>query len=399
MIIRMLLSVIAALTVTISGYYYIYQTIFLPLIGNKSPTFLIIYLLLCSLTFFGFLLIRILPHFLRKIVELIMFTWMGCSFIFFILCLITSPLQIYFAHTQNTHTHFSIYLFFIGIIVIVYSMFQALRKPSIVKTVISLPKTIPKEIDALTAVVLSDVHVSGLIGRRKMRQLVERVNALNPDFIFLTGDLMDGSLKQLHKEIDPLKNLRAKKEIIYITGNHEYYSGPIAWKEHFQNNFNWHILSNTAKIINANGVTLNILGIEDKHWLSYEKISRKQDQRLNASVEDLRQQRLHLETSQAAENCPPLENCLNILLAHQPKDAKNLKTHPWINLQISGHTHGGQIWPLKYLVIKDQKYNAGLYKVAHNQYIYVNQGTGFWGPPMRLGTRGEISLLSFKRMS
>ena len=389
MLIRLFIATLVALVILVSGYYYIYQTIFEPILGNGSSVWLVIFIALCSLTVLGFLLIRILPQIIRRFVELIMFTWMGCSFIFFILCILTVPLKIVISYFNYSQKIFSLCLFSGGIILIIYCMFQALRKPKIILASIPLSSSVPRQVENLIVVVLSDIHVSGLIGRRKMLQLTERVNQLNPDFIFLTGDLMDGSLKQLHKEIEPLRHLKAKEDIIYITGNHEYYSGPLAWKKHFETDFKWNVLSNSSKTIQWQGVSLNILGIEDKHWLAYEKIPKKQDQRLNTSVEHLRQGRSLIEKS------PPFENCLNILLAHQPKDAKYLKTYPWINLQISGHTHGGQIWPLKYLVKKDQKYTAGLYKIKENQYIYVNQGTGFWGPPMRLGSIGEITLMKF----
>lgn len=217
-----------------------------------------------------------------------------------------------------------------------------------------------------------------------MTKLAQQVNNLQPDIIFIAGDLMDGSLKQLQKEIEPLSKLKAKYGIIYITGNHEYYSGPQNWKQHFAEKFRWRVISNSSHTIKINDLKINILGIEDKHWLSYEKIPRKQDRRLLTAVH-------HLEHHGAEK-----ESSLNILLAHQPKDAKFLALYPFIDLQISGHTHGGQIWPLKYLVKKDQKFVKGLYQINEHQQIYINQGTGFWGPPMRLGTKCEITLMTFE---
>lgn len=388
---RVIFSILAVFFLCVFEHYIIYNGIFEPLFGDKNHILSTFFIFISLITFLGFFLIPILPQFIRRIPETILFTWIGALFILFLLCLFAIPIEIYFSQMAYPQKTLSFYLLIVGITMILYALFQALRKPSIVSTTVPLPSSIPPQIENLSVVVLSDIHVSGLIGRRKMTSLAQRVNKLEPDFIFITGDLMDGSLKNLIKEIEPLKNLKAKKDIIYITGNHEYYSGPLEWKNHFGNYFNWHVLSNSSKTIDVDGVTINILGIEDKHWLHYEKIPRKQDQRLNTSVEHLRQELRSLDKS------PQLENCLNILLAHQPKDAKYLRSYPWINLQISGHTHGGQIWPLKFLVIKDQKYNVGLYKIRHNQYIYVNQGTGFWGPPMRLGTRCEITHMKFKR--
>ncbi|MES2614214.1 MAG: metallophosphoesterase [Bdellovibrionota bacterium] len=391
MIIKFFIALIFALCFMILGHYYIYHRIFEPFIGANNAFWMSGFLLLCGMFFLGFFVIRILPQILKKIIEPIMFTWMGSLFIFLILCVLSFPIQMYFSYFGYSQKILSASLTVFGFCVIGYSIFQAFRKPAIISTFVPMPNTIPNEIENLVAVVLSDIHVSGLIGRRKMQRLVDMVNKLNPDVIFITGDLMDGSLKQLKKEIEPLKDLKAKEKIIYITGNHEYYSGPLVWKNHFKNYFNWLVLSNSSEILTFKGVTLNILGIEDKHWLNYEKIPRHQDKRINKSIDHLH------ESREKIDNVPPIENCVNILLAHQPKDARYLKPYPWINLQISGHTHGGQIWPIKYLVKKDQKYNVGLYKIQNNQYIYVNQGTGFWGPPMRLGTRCEITLMRFKK--
>ena len=391
MIIKFIFAIIFSLFITVFGHYFIYTIIFKPLFIHSSPVFLTTFIGFCALTFLGFLLVRILPHFLRKAIEFVMFTWMGAMFILFLLCAVSFPIQIYFYSQNLPQKPLSLAILFVGVFLILYSIFQALRQPSIIQTSVPLPSTLPESVENLEIVVLSDIHVSGLIGSRKMKKLVQRVNAIKPDFIFMTGDLMDGSLRQLKKEIDPLRHLKAKQKIIYITGNHEYYSGPLSWKNHFDKVFGWHVLCNSSTTLEVEDLTLNILGVEDKHWLHYEKISRKQDQRLNTSVEHLRR------TRESQETPVPYENCLNIFLAHQPKDAKYLKSYPWINLQISGHTHGGQIWPIKYLVLKDQKYNKGLYQIRPNQCIYVNQGTGFWGPPMRLGTQCEITLMRFKR--
>lgn len=391
MLFRLFIAILASFIIIMTGHYYVYERILGPLTNYDSSIFLKIFLLLCGLNFFGFLLIRIFPHPVRKLIEVVMFTWMGSVFILLLICIMTIPVQIYFSYFNYSQTSLSVSIFMTGIIIISYALYQALRKPAVIQCQVLVPQSIPKEVENLTVAVISDIHISGLIGRKQMEVVVDLVNKENPDLIFVTGDLMDGSLKQLQKEIEPLKNLKAHKGILYITGNHEYYSGPLVWKNYFEQEFKWKVLSNSSQILNINNVTLNILGVEDRHWLSYEKIPRTQDERFKVSVDHLTDQRL------LSSNNPPLENCLNIILAHQPKDTKYLKLFPWIHLQVSGHTHGGQIWPLHYLVKKDQKYVAGLHQVQENQFIYVNQGTGFWGPPMRLGSQREITVLKFKR--
>jgi hypothetical protein len=130
---------------------------------------------------------------------------------------------------------------------------------------------------------------------------------------------------------------------------------------------------------------VNVFGIEDRSSLHARHGVRRQDPRLKeAAATKTEQERM---------------GALNILLAHQPKDARLVRSFPWFDLQISGHTHGGQLWPLKIFVVSDQRYNTGLYALETGTQLYVNQGTGFWGPPMRLGTRCEISLLTFQRAS
>lgn len=384
MFLKMLFSITIALSVTLLGHYYLYLRIIDPIFG-KNQFWITTFTGLWAMTFFGFLILRIVPQFVRKIFETIMFVWMGTAFIFTIVCLLTSPLNLLLTYFNYNSIYLSYVVIFIGSSLTIYSIFQALKKPTIIRTEIPIKSSLPSNINNLNFVVLSDIHVSGLIGRKRMQQLAAQVNSLNPDVIFITGDLMDGSVNQLKKEIAPLEQLIAKYGIFYITGNHEYYSGPTNWKKHFSEKFKWKVISNSSCSISIDNLKINIIGIEDRHWLSYEKIPRKLDKRLQQAV-------THLEQKGFAT-----DSALNILLAHQPKDARLLSQYPFIDIQLSGHTHGGQIWPLKYIVKKDQKFVRGLYQINTQQQIYVNQGTGFWGPPMRLGTECEISLLNFKQ--
>ncbi|RDB35679.1 MAG: hypothetical protein DCC88_08960 [Spirobacillus cienkowskii] len=384
MFLKLLFSIIVALFITVLGHYYLYLRLVDPIFGH-NPTWISIFIALWSITFFGFLILRIVLQFLRKIFELIMFIWMGTAFLFIIVCFITSPINIYLQFYGKDTVTLCYFVIISGLLLTLFSVYLALKKPKIIKTEIKVKKNLPAEIKNLQCVILSDIHVSGLIGKKRVKKLTETVNKLEPDLIFLTGDLMDGSVHQLHKEIAPLKELKAKYGVFYITGNHEYYSGPLKWKNHFANVFHWKVLSNTCHTININNFSINILGIEDRHWLSYEKIPKRYDNRLSQAVQ-------HLEHSGSNK-----KEALNILLAHQPKDSRLLEDYPFIDLQFSGHTHGGQIWPLQFIVKKDQKYVKGLYQINENQQIYVSQGTGFWGPPMRLGTHCEISHITFKQ--
>jgi predicted MPP superfamily phosphohydrolase len=248
--------------------------------------------------------------------------------------------------------------------------------------VIPVQKDLPPELEKLSAVVLSDVHVAGLVGARRMKRLTRRVNSLMPDFIFVTGDLVDGSVRQLRNDVLPLRELKARCGIFYVTGNHEFYSHPKQWREFCQNELGWNVLSNDAKAVNVDGHRVNIIGIEDRSWLRQNNGLIRKDTRLDEAVQRV----------QSAD----VGSALNILLAHQPKDAVRVEQYPWIDVQISGHTHGGQFWPLHFFVYRDQTYNTGLYTIKNTKTkLYVSEGTGFWGPPMRLGTHCEISVLRF----
>ncbi|KAB8031994.1 metallophosphoesterase [Fluviispira multicolorata] len=382
MLLKLIFAILLAFTVTASGHYYLFIRLISPLFG-VNPFLITLFTSLWAVTFFGFLILRIVPHFLRRIFEVFMFLWMGIAFLFLIVCLLTSPINLFLNIMGYSQIYLCYSVIICGFLLTIYSMYKALKAPQVIEAKIPIYKNLPDNLKNLRVIVISDIHVSGLIGRKRMIKLTKKINSLAPDVIFITGDLMDGSVRQLKREVAPLADLRSKHGVIYITGNHEYYSGPKSWKQHLSERFHWKVISNSSYSFNIDDLNINILGIEDRHWLSHEKIPRKNDRRLHSAVFHMHQHGHHADKS------------LNILLAHQPKDAKFMPEFPFIDLQISGHTHGGQIWPLKYIVLKDQKYNKGLYKLNDKQHIYVNQGTGFWGPPMRLGTICEITLMTF----
>lgn len=383
---HVLLTVLFACLITVLTHYYLYLRLVVPIVGRHNEFWISVFIGLCSFTLFGFLLIRILPHILRKIFEFIMFLWIGVAFIALVLSLITAPINLVLQYKQIDTLYVWYFLVIATSLLSVYAIFNALKEPSIFRVTLPVKQNFPKEIEKLKIAVLSDIHISGLIGKKRVQKITNIVNSLDVDVVCVTGDVMDGSVEQLYTQLEPFKALKAKKSIVYITGNHEFYSGPNQWKEFFKNTFDWNVLSNISHVIPFENFHLNIFGIEDRHWLKYVHMSPHKDERLERSIEHFKQ---NLKDEQKFS--------YNVLLAHQPKDWKQFIQFPWINLQISGHTHGGgQIWPLQYIVKRDQKYYAGLYRISQtNQHIYVNRGTGFWGPPMRLGTASEITLITF----
>jgi uncharacterized protein len=384
MLIRLFLATLFSFLITSLGHIYLYMRLIFPFTGGVHSVWVTVFFILWCFTFFGFLILRVLPFILRQIFELTMFVWLGAAFIFLIICFATFPLNIAIGLFGYETKYVAIGVIAAGIGTTLYAIWNAFKPETVIHTYIPVRPDVDKDIESLKIVVISDIHVSGLIGRKRMQRLKNKIQSLNPDMVFVTGDLMDGSLRQLKKEIEPLKNIKTPLGVFYVTGNHEYYSGAKRWKEHFENYFKWTVLANKSVQVSYKNLTLNIIGIEDRHSFRFEKQSKRQDNRLNLATQTI-------SPSSA-------QTCFNILLAHQPKDASLLRAFEWIDLQVSGHTHGGQIWPLSYIVKKDQKFVAGLYPLySPYQHIYVNQGTGFWGPPMRLGTCCEVSLIQFLR--
>ncbi|MBS2014094.1 MAG: metallophosphoesterase [Deltaproteobacteria bacterium] len=207
---------------------------------------------------------------------------------------------------------------------------------------------------------ISDVHVGPTIGRGFIEDVVARINALEPDLVAITGDLVDGSVEELAEHVAPLGKIRAKDGVFFVTGNHEYYSGAEAWLAHLGKLGIRALRNERVRIGGDEG--FDLAGIDDP----------------TSSLSDLRKA---LAGRDAARAC--------VLLAHQPR-AIGLADELGVDLQLSGHTHGGQMIPWNFLVRLQQPFVAGLHKLARAQ-IYVSRGTGYWGPPMRVGAPAEIT--------
>ncbi len=213
---------------------------------------------------------------------------------------------------------------------------------------------------------LSDIHVGPTVGKAFVERMVAATNALEPDLIAITGDLVDGSVPQLREAVAPLRNLKAKHGVFFVTGNHEYYSGADAWIAHVES-LGMRVLRNER--VNINGL-FDLAGVDDY---------------TAARMHDLHGQ--DIAKAVAGHNGDlPL-----VLLAHQPKAFREA-ADAGIDLQLSGHVHGGQMFPFGWLARLDQPLVAGLYR-RDKTWIYVSEGTGYWGPPMRVGTRCEIAVL------
>jgi uncharacterized protein len=222
-------------------------------------------------------------------------------------------------------------------------------------------------LDGLTLVQLTDLHVGPTIGRADMAALVETTNALSPDIVAITGDLVDGTVAQLRDSVAPLGDLRARYGVFFVTGNHEYFSGATAWIAEI-GRLGIRVLRNERVTIGEGPSAFYLAGVDDRSAARYP----------DGHGEDL-------ETALSGRDpARPV-----ILLAHQPRTVLDAASFG-VDLQISGHTHGGQIWPFGALVRLQQRFLAGLGR-HKDTMIYVSRGTGYWGPPMRLLAPAEIT--------
>jgi predicted MPP superfamily phosphohydrolase len=221
--------------------------------------------------------------------------------------------------------------------------------------------------DGLMIAQLTDLHIGPTIGRNNLAAIVNTTNALAPDIVAITGDLVDGSVAELREAVAPLADLRARYGVFFVTGNHEYFSGARQWVDEISR-LGIRVLRNERVEIHRNGAVLDLAGVDD---LSAARFG-------DGHGEDI---------SKALADRDPLRPV--ILLAHQPRSALRSAEYG-VDLQLSGHTHGGQIWPFGALVSLQQVFLAGLHRRKNTQ-VYVSRGTGYWGPPMRVGAPSEIA--------
>ncbi|PAF42517.1 metallophosphoesterase [Helicobacter sp. 11S02596-1] len=296
----------------------------------------------------------------------------GVVFSLFVAAVIYQFLGIFirFVSSKNKRTTYRKYLqrsvIALSVIYIGYGIYNGNRTP-VLKN-ISIP--IANLSTPLKIVQLSDVHIGGLIEESRVKNIVQLVNEENPDIIVLTGDIVDTRLKNVARAVDELGNLRARYGVYYVLGNHEYLHDIDNIIEKMKE-LGFHVLINQNVLISQNGVPLiNIAGNADL-----------MGKRMGYLEPDLD------KTFAGIESSVP-----TILLSHQPKIIEKLQNKP-VDVILSGHTHGGQIFPFSLAVLLQQPYLMGLHKIGENRYVYINQGTGFWGPPMRVGTHSEISII------
>ena len=248
---------------------------------------------------------------------------------------------------------------------------SGLRFPAVKRIEVPL-RTWPRGLDGFRIVQISDIHIGPILGRRFSEELVARVNSLSPDLVAVTGDLVDGPVGKLQKEVEPFSDLRARHGVFFVTGNHDFYSGAEAWVARVRQ-LGMRVLRNENVVLSQGADRFALVGVDDH----------RADMVSGAGGEDL---------DAALEGIDPALS--RVLLAHDPSTFKRA-CRMNVDLQLSGHTHGGQIWPFRWFVRLAIPFVDGLYQRGDAK-LYVSRGTGFWGPPMRLGAPSEITEITLR---
>ncbi|GDX79934.1 metallophosphatase [Deltaproteobacteria bacterium] len=315
---------------------------------------------------------RVFGTTLPPLVPAIGFRWVGLMFYWFILSVAAEPVVralSLFAPGGAWPQAAAAGVAVVGVALSIYALAGA-RTPPVKRVDVPIHGLDPA-LEGFRIAQLSDVHLGNTIGRDFIEAIVERTNAESVDLVALTGDFVDGTVAALGPAAAPFADLRSRHGSYFVTGNHEYFSGAGAWCTEFSR-LGITVLRNDHRTLVHDGAGLVVAGVDDPF-------------------------------ANEPGHGPDLARALAgrgpglpvVLLAHQPIFAEQA-AHAGVSLMLSGHTHGGQLWPFSLLVSAVQPILAGLVRVA-DTWVYVSRGTGWWGPPMRLGAPNEITVLTLRR--
>ncbi|GHJ47747.1 metallophosphoesterase [Catellatospora sp. TT07R-123] len=261
----------------------------------------------------------------------------------------------------------------VSVVLLAWGYVEAMRVPRVRRVEVVLPR-LGRELDGLKVALLTDTHYGPIDRERWSKGVTEVVNTLDADIVCHTGDIADGSVGQRRAQAAPLADIRARDARVYVTGNHEYMGDAQGWLDHMQE-LGWQSLHNRHLLVRRGADTLVVAGVDDRTAKSSGSPGHQAD--------------LAAALAGADADLPVL------LLAHQPQQI-GAAVAGGVDLQISGHTHGGQIWPFHYLVRVDQPAVQGLTRHGERTQMYTSRGTGFWGPPFRVFAPSEITLLTLR---
>ncbi|WP_236655164.1 metallophosphoesterase [Streptacidiphilus carbonis] len=250
---------------------------------------------------------------------------------------------------------------------------EAMRVPRVARLDITLPRLGPG-LDGTRVVVLADTHYGPIDRAGWSARVGEAVNQLDADVVVHAGDIADGTVEQRRTQASPLGTMRSRLAKVYVTGNHEYFGEAQGWLDHMAE-LGWEPLHNRHVVVERGGDRLVLAGVDD----------------VTAASSGLAGHWANLDGALAGAD---LELPV-LLVAHQPKYVGQA-ANAGIDLQVSGHTHGGQIWPFNFLVRIDQPVVHGLSRHGERTQLYTSRGTGFWGPPFRVFAPSEITLITLR---
>jgi uncharacterized protein len=254
-------------------------------------------------------------------------------------------------------------------VLLLVGIYQALAGPRVKRVIVPL-KGLPSAFEGFRIAQISDLHIGPTIGLAYVRQVVNALNELKPDMVALTGDITDGDPAELGPVAKELSGIHSTYGSFFVTGNHEYYHNALAWIQVHRDS-GTHVLINEHFMIQKQGAQLAILGVPD--------------------VSGHRFVPAHISNPETAAAGVPRE-VIKVLLAHQPVSYKAAHA-AGVNLQLSGHTHSGQFFPWNLVIGFFHDYYRGLGRFKE-MWIYVNPGTGYWGPALRTAVASEITLLT-----
>ena len=346
-----------------------------------------LFVLLAALTPAGIIVARALDRPISKLIAGVAYGWMGVAVLLFFL-LVASEVLRAGVHGASALTArpldpdrraFLSRTIAGGVSLIAISLAgmgtaNALGEVAVRRVLVPL-RRLPRALEGFRIVQLSDVHIGPTLGADWLERVVARVNALAPDAVVITGDLVDGSVEELRDQVAPLAKLSAKHGVFFVTGNHEYYSGADEWIDELAR-LGVRTLRNERVALGDGEHSFDLAGVDD--WTA-----RRFGGGHGANL------------ARALAGRDPAREL--VLLAHQPKQIHEA-ARLGVGLMLSGHTHGGQIFPWQLLVKLDQPYIAGLAQ-HEDTHISVSRGTGFWGPPMRVAAPAEIALIELSATS
>lgn len=253
-----------------------------------------------------------------------------------------------------------------------YGLVTELRGPVVKRVSVPLARLSP-EMDGFRVAVVSDIHLGPILQRGFAERVVDEINRQNPDLITIVGDLVDGSVAQLGPAVQPLRHLSAPHGAYFVTGNHEYFSGVTEWVDEVRS-LGVHPLRNEhQEIIGGRSSALILAGVNDATGAD---VSAREAPNYDAAL-------------RGSDPANPV-----LLLAHQPIQVREAAKRG-VDLQLSGHTHGGQMWPVQYAAKAQQGYLSGLARVDKT-WLYVTNGAGAWGPPVRVGAKPDITIVTLR---